>query len=172
MNNKTKLLVLNGLMIALVCIATMVIQIPIPMTDGYVNIGESIIFVTSILFGPISGMIAGGLGSALADILTGYSHWALFTLLIKGFEGYIVGTIVKKNANLVKNILATLFGVVIMVVGYLLAGTFLQGSFIIALGSVLSNMLQGIISMIIGIPIASYLITVKYVKSFKQTYSN
>lgn len=59
-----------------------------------------------------------------------------------------------------------------MVVGYLLAGTFLQGSFIIALGSVLSNMLQGIISMIIGIPIASYLITVKYVKSFKQTYSN
>ena len=116
MNNKTKLLVLNGLMIALVCIATMVIQIPIPMTDGYVNIGDSIIFVTSILFGPISGMIAGGLGSALADILTGYSHWALFTLLIKGFEGYIVGTIVKKNANLVKNILATLFGVVIMVV--------------------------------------------------------
>ena len=54
MNNKTKLLVLNGLMIALVCIATMVIQIPIPMTDGYVNIGDSIIFVTSILFGPIS----------------------------------------------------------------------------------------------------------------------
>ena len=59
------------------------------MTEGYVNIGDSIIFVTSILFGPISGMIAGGFGSALADILTGYSHWALFTLLIKGFEGYI-----------------------------------------------------------------------------------
>ena len=90
MNNKTKLLVLNGLMIDLVCMATMVIQIPIPMTEGYVNIGDSIIFVTSILFGPISGMIAGGFGSALADILTGYSHWALFTLLIKGFEGYIV----------------------------------------------------------------------------------
>ena len=42
MNNKTKLIVLNGLMIALVCIATMVIQIPIPMTEGYVNIGDSI----------------------------------------------------------------------------------------------------------------------------------
>ena len=56
MNNKTKLLVLNGLMIALVCMATMVIQIPIPMTEGYVNIGDSIIFVASILFGPISGI--------------------------------------------------------------------------------------------------------------------
>lgn len=39
MNNKTKLIVLNGIMIALVCITTMVIQIPIPMTEGYVNIG-------------------------------------------------------------------------------------------------------------------------------------
>ena len=170
MNNKTKLIVLNGLMIALVCIATMVIQIPIPMT--YVNIGDSIIFVASILFGPIPGMIAGGLGSALADILTGYSHWALFTLLIKGFEGYVVGIIVRKNTNLVKNILATLLGVLIMVSGYLLAGTFLQGSFIISLGSVPSNTIQGIVSMVIGIPIASYLLTVKYVKSFKQISSN
>nr|WP_317332652.1 ECF transporter S component [uncultured Romboutsia sp.] len=172
MNNKTKLLVLNGLIIALVCIATMVIQIPLPMTEGYVNIGDSIIFVTSILFGPIPGMIAGGLGSALADILTGYSHWALFTLIIKGFEGYVVGIIVKNNTNLVKNILATLFGVVIMVCGYLLAGAFLQGSFIISLGSVPSNIIQGIISMVISIPIASYLMTVKYIKSFKQIYSN
>ena len=172
MNNKTKLLVLNGLMIALVCMATMVIQIPIPMTEGYVNIGDSIIFVTSILFGPISGMIAGGFGSALADILTGYSHWALFTLLIKGFEGYIVGIIVRKNTNLINNILATSLGVIVMVSGYLLAGTFLQGSFIVALGSVSSNMIQGIVSIIIGIPIASYLLTVKYVKTFKQISSN
>ena len=172
MNNKTKLIVLNGIMIALVCITTMVIQIPIPMTEGYVNIGDSIIFVASILFGPIPGMIAGGLGSALADILTGYSDWALFTLLIKGFEGYVVGIIVRKNTNLVKNILATLLGVLIMVSGYLLAGTFLQGSFIISLGSVPSNTIQGIVSMVIGIPIASYLLTVKYVKSFKQISSN
>lgn len=172
MNNKTKLLVLNGLLIALVCMATMVIQIPIPMTEGYVNIGDSIIFVASILFGPVSGMIAGGFGSALADILTGYSHWALFTLLIKGFEGYIVGFIVRKNTNLINNILATLLGVIIMVSGYLLAGTFLQGSFIVSLGSVPSNMVQGIVSMIIGIPIASYLLTVKYVKTFKQMSSN
>ena len=172
MNNKTKLLVLNGLMIALVCMATMVIQIPIPMTEGYVNIGDSIIFVTSILFGPISGMIAGGFGSALADILTGYSHWALFTLLIKGFEGYIVGIIVRENTNLIKNILATSLGVIIMVSGYLLAGTFLQGSFIVALGSVSSNMIQGIVSIIIGITISSYVLTVKYVKTFKQISSN
>ena len=171
MNNKTKLIVLNGLMIAFVCVATMVIQIPVPMTEGYVNIGDSIIFVTSIVFGPIPGMVAGGIGSALADILTGYSHWAIFTLIIKGLEGYIVGFIVRKNTNLVKNIIATLLGVIVMVCGYLLAGGFLQGSLIVSLGSVPSNIIQGIMSMIIGIPLASYLLTIKYIKSFKQIFN-
>ena len=171
MNNKTKLIVLNGLMIAFVCVATMVIQIPVPMTEGYVNIGDSIIFVTSIVFGPIPGMLAGGIGSALADILTGYSHWAIFTLIIKGLEGYIVGFIVRKNTNLVKNIIATLLGVIVMVCGYLLAGGFLQGSLIVSLGSVPSNIIQGIMSMIIGIPLASYLLTIKYIKSFKQIFN-
>lgn len=66
MNKQNKINCPKWNMIALVCITTMVIQIPIPMTEGYVNIGDSIIFVASILFGPIPGMIAGGLGSALA----------------------------------------------------------------------------------------------------------
>ena len=168
MNNKTKLIVLNGLMIAFVCVATMVIQIPVTLTQGYVNIGDSIIFVTSIVFGPIPGMIAGGIGSALADILTGYSHWAIFTLIIKGLEGYIVGIIVRKNTNLIKNILAALIGVIFMVCGYLIAGAFLQGSFIVSLGSVPSNIIQGFICMIIGLPLSSYLLSIKYVRSFKQ----
>ena len=167
MNNKTKLIVLNGLMVAFVCVATMVIQIPVPMTQGYVNIGDSIIFVTSIVFGPIPGMIAGGIGSALADILTGYSYWALFTLIIKGFEGYIVGIIVRKNTNLIKNILATLLGTIIMVFGYLIFGAFLQGSFIVSLSSVPSNIIQGIISMVIGIPLSLYLLNIKYIKTLK-----
>ena len=167
MNNKTKLIVLNGLMIAFVCVATMVIQIPVPMTEGYVNLGDSIIFVTSIVFGPIPGMVAGGIGSALADILTGYSHWAIFTLIIKGLEGYIVGFIVRKNTNLLKNIIATLLGVIVMVCGYLIAGAFLQGSFIVSLSSVPSNIIQGIISMVIGIPLSLYLLNIKYIKTLK-----
>ena len=82
MDKNTKKIVLNGLMISLVCLATMAIQIPVPGTNGYVNIGDAIIFITSILFGPTPGMIAGGIGSALADIQSGYTHWALFTLII------------------------------------------------------------------------------------------
>src|SRR5438105_1053846 len=128
MDKKTKKIVLTGLMIALVCLATIAIQIPVPGTNGYVNIGDTIIFMTSILFGPIPGMIAGGIGSAFADILSGYTHWALFTLIIKGIEGYVVGFIITKlktsNLNI---ILSTLLGSIVMVFGYFVFGAYLSG---------------------------------------------
>ena len=54
---------------ALTCIATMLIQIPIPL--GYAHLGDSVILITAYLFGPVVGALAGGIGSAMADILTG-----------------------------------------------------------------------------------------------------
>ena len=167
MNNQTKKVVLSGLMIALVCIATMAIQIPVPGTNGYVNIGDSIIFITSILFGPVSGMIAGSVGSALADLLSGYTHWALFTLVIKGFEGYIVGLILRSSNTIFKNILATLVGMAVMVLGYFIAGSILEGSFIVAVRSIPSNIIQGAVSIVLAIPLAHSLSNIKYVKSLK-----
>lgn len=166
MNNKTKKIVINGLMISLVCLATMAIRIPVPGTNGYVNIGDSIIFVTSILFGPISGMIAGGIGSALADILSGYSHWAIFTLLIKGLEGYVVGILIHKNNTILKSVLAMSVGTIVMVLGYFLGGAILEGSFAASFTSIPSNSVQGIVSIVLAIPLSHSLSSVKYIKSF------
>lgn len=167
MNNKTKVMVVNALMIALVCIATMSIQIPTPGTNGYVNVGDSLIFISSILFGPITGMIAGGIGSALADVLSGYTHWALFTLIIKGLEGYVVGMIIKNNSNLFKNIIATTIGSIVMVFGYYICGGILEGSFIASLASIPPNIIQGIFSIILGVSLSYSLSKVKYIKTFK-----
>lgn len=167
MNNNTRKIVLNGLMIALVCIATMVIQIPTPGTNGYVNIGDSVIFITAILFGPVEAMIAGGIGSALGDFLGGYSHWILFTLVIKGLEGYVVGILIKKNITIAKSILATAIGTIIMVIGYYISGGILEGSFIASASSIPSNLIQGGVSMLIAVPLAISLSNVSYIKSFK-----
>lgn len=169
MNNKTKKIVLSSLMISLVCISTMTIQIPTPGTNGYVNIGDSIIFISSILFGPTIGMISGGIGSALADILSGYTHWALFTLIIKGFEGYLVGILIKNNPNILKMIFSTLIGTISMVFGYFVAGGIIEGSFIVSLYSIPSNLIQGILSMAIAIPLTHMLEKISYVKSFKNS---
>lgn len=169
MDKNTKKIVLNGLMISLVCLATMAIQIPVPGTNGYVNIGDAIIFITSILFGPTPGMIAGGIGSALADILSGYTHWALFTLIVKGLEGYVVGFIINKFKNTSLNIiLSTLLGSVIMVFGYFVFGAYLSGGFGVSLLSVPSNCIQGIVSIFLAVPLASSLINTKSVNYLKS----
>ncbi|SHH86960.1 Uncharacterized membrane protein [Caloranaerobacter azorensis DSM 13643] len=99
-DNSVKKLTYGGLMIALVFVATAIIpQIPIPFTEGYIHAGDSMIFVAAILLGWKYGAIAGGLGSSLADLYLGYTHWVIPTLIIKGIMGAIVGFVVKDMEN-------------------------------------------------------------------------
>ncbi|MCS7120107.1 MAG: ECF transporter S component [Nitrososphaerota archaeon] len=82
---------------SLVLVATVVFSISVPATQGFFNIGESMIFLTSLLFGPKVGAFAGGVGSMLADLFLGYPHYAPGTLIIKAAEGFVVGIIKKNN---------------------------------------------------------------------------
>jgi uncharacterized membrane protein len=85
---------LLGLFCALVVVATIVIRLPIPATGGYFNLGDTIIFIASVLLGPVFAMIAGGVGSALADVIGGFAQYAPWTLVIKGIEGLVAGLLV------------------------------------------------------------------------------
>src|SRR5205823_14143904 len=78
---------------ALVFLSTYLFQIPIPATQGYFNLGDIMIFITSLTFGPTEGGFAGGKGSFLSDALGGYGTIAQFTLITKGLEGYVAGLI-------------------------------------------------------------------------------
>jgi len=84
---------ITGFMTALVCVLTMVFQFYIYETHGYFNFGEIGVYISALLFGPFVGGIAGGLGSAMADVFTGYFWYAPGTLIIKGAEGFIAGLI-------------------------------------------------------------------------------
>ena len=42
-NDKTYKIVMTGLMMCLVMVATMIIRIPIPATEGYVHLGDAAI---------------------------------------------------------------------------------------------------------------------------------
>lgn len=87
----------TGIFTAFVCVATIIVSAYIPATRGFFNIGESLVFVTALLFGPAIGAFAGGVGSSLADLLLGFWYYAPATLVIKACEGYVVGTL--KNFN-------------------------------------------------------------------------
>ena len=83
MNTKTKTLAAAALMAALACIATMAIKIPSPF-KGYLNAGDCIVLMAGWMLPPAYGFMAAGLGSALADVFSGYFIYAPATFLIKG----------------------------------------------------------------------------------------
>lgn len=77
-----RLLALTGLSAALGCVGTMVLQIPSP-TGGYLNLGDAVVILGAWLLGPVYGAVAGGVGPALADLLSGYAVYVPATLVIK-----------------------------------------------------------------------------------------
>lgn len=77
----------------------MVFSIAVPATRGFFNIGETMVYITALFFGPVIGAFAGGVGSMAADIFLGYLHYAPATLIIKACEGGIVGFLGRKRLN-------------------------------------------------------------------------
>ena len=75
-------MVMTALLAALACVATLVIRIPSP-TGGYMNLGDTVVLLSAYLLGPAWGAVAAGLGSALADLFSGYTAYVPATLLIK-----------------------------------------------------------------------------------------
>ena len=92
---KTNKLVLTALMVCLVLLATYIIKIPSPFTQGYVHLGDTMIFLSVLLLGKKGGAAAAGLGSALADLLGGYAAYAPWTFLIKALMAFIMGAFIE-----------------------------------------------------------------------------
>ena len=85
---------LFALFSALIAITTLIVRIPIPATKGYFNLGDTLIFISAALLGPVFGAVCGGFGSALADVIGGYIQYAPWTFVIKGIEGLIAGILI------------------------------------------------------------------------------
>lgn len=155
---QTKKLTIAALFIALTCVATMVINIPIPATNGYLNLGDSMVILSGMLFGRYFGGLTGGIGSALADLLLGYAHFAPVTLIVKGIEGLIAGY--SKQMNTAGRVFVAVVAGFVMALGYLVAEVFMY-DFTAALASFPSNLLQaagGILIALLLYPIISQLL--------------
>lgn len=145
-------LALSAVMAALVFVSTMIIRIPNPM-GGYFNLGDAMIFISALAFGPIVGGFSGGIGSAIADII-GFPLFAIPTLIIKGIEGLLAGSITNKK-KIYRDLLAVVLAGVEMVLGYFVAEYFALGwTLEMALAEMPGNIVQIVIGGIIGIPIA------------------
>ncbi|WP_105618720.1 ECF transporter S component [Vallitalea okinawensis] len=131
--NKTKTIIFTALFTAFICVATMVISIPVPFTNGFIHPGDSIIFIAAVLLPLPYAMFAAGAGSMLADLLLGYPHWALPTLIIKAIMALLVHLAMKKAKNSKGSIVTgiTLSGIWLAftgIVSYLLSSNALSSS--------------------------------------------
>ena len=152
-------LTLAALSIALVTLATFVIRIPNPATQGYINLGDGLLFTLALVFGWRIGGLAGGVGSALADALGGYFIWAPWTLVIKGVEGILVGTVASWGARQgtgprrIAAFIAVIAGGAWMVSGYYLAGSVLFGG-VAALTEIPGNLTQAGVAVVVALPLS------------------
>lgn len=117
----TTLLVSGALFAALTAVVTMYLRVL--MVGGKIsfNLGEGIIYLSAILMGRWVAMAAGGIGSALADLLAGPSIWTPFTLVIKAAEGFVVGTLASGKEGRMEWLKAILPGATLMIIGYFLS---------------------------------------------------
>ena len=135
-------------------VATMLIQIPIAPTRGYLNFGDILVFTSALLFGKFVGGLAGGIGSAMADIITGYAYFSPYTLIIKGLEGFLAGAI-RDGKSTRRDVVGWFVGAVVMVTGYFVVEAYVMAfGFPAALVEVPSNVIQVLSGAIIAIPLA------------------
>ncbi|MFW9907226.1 MAG: ECF transporter S component [Candidatus Thorarchaeota archaeon] len=156
----TIFLVLLALLTAMTTVATIIIVIPFPLTLGYFNLGDALVMTSGIILGPIGGLIAGGVGSALGDVALGWYVYAPITLVVKGGEGLIVGTISRysKKSKAAKpwDILGIVLGAIFMLCGYYVGEVLVLGipSWYALLELLTINSIQviagGIVSLLIG----------------------
>lgn len=134
-----------------VFVTTTFVRIPIPATGGYLNLGDVVIVFAGLTFGPVVGLIAGGIGSAAADLI-GFPVFALPTLVIKGLVGLLVG-LIGWRASMVRAMCAAILAELWMVLGYFLVESFVfkaSMGIAAALSEVWFNLAQALFGAVVG----------------------
>lgn len=151
--NATKKIVMTAMFAALCCVATMIIKIPSPF-KGYINLGDCIVLLSGFMLSPLYGFMGSGLGSALADVLSGYVFYAPATFLIKGIMSIIAHFGMRLTKNKVglttSAIISGIFAEVIMIIGYYVFEGFLYG-FGTSAVNIPANAIQGTAGLILGV---------------------
>ena len=154
--NRTQEMALSAMLTALVCIATMLIKIPSPL-KGYINLGDCVVLLAGWVLSPGYGFLAAGLGSAMADIFSGYLIYAPATFLIKGMMAFVVyyghKMLFKKGGDFLGRIVPGFFAELLMILGYFVFEGFMYG-FVASLVNIPANAVQGVAGIILGVILA------------------
>jgi uncharacterized membrane protein len=143
--NNPRTLSMTAIMTALVMGLTLAHVSPTPV-GGYIHLGDIAVYFASFAFGPWVGLVSGGLGAALADVIGGGAAFAPLSLVVHGLQGFVAGWIAGQNPTTRRMILALLVGSLILVVGYF-AG---EALFYVGAGEALLEIPWNIVQEVVG----------------------
>jgi uncharacterized membrane protein len=152
-----------GVMAALVCAVTF---FRFPLLGSKVHFANAMCLLSGMLFGPLYGAVAAGLGSAVYDVFNGYTIIeAAITFVSKGAMAYVCAMIVWKSKNYVENFVRTCVACVLGALTYValyMLKTFIYQRFIygypvdtvwITMGSKLPASLINAVAAMVAAPI-------------------
>lgn len=166
-SNRVKDIVITGLLIALVFIATTFINFRSPVSvGGLIHLGNTMLFMSAIVFGKNKGAIAGAFGMGLFDVMSGWMIWAPFTFVVRGVMGYIIGYIAntkgRNGTSLFWNMVAIIIAGMWMLIGYYATEVILYGHYLLPIKSIPGNIVQIVIGIIVGLPLTSVIKRIKF----------
>ena len=108
--------------------------IRIHLGDSKVHVGNAVCLLNGLLFGPLAGFLASGIGNMLYDLMTGYGAECMITFVSKGAIAVVCGLIAGNVINheglnkkdMTRVIISCILGALIYVVLYMMK-TFVFG---------------------------------------------
>lgn len=106
------------------------------------------VLLSAWFLGPAYGFFAGGVGSMLADVLSGYVYYAPGTLVIKGVMALVAALIFqilkhKTAGRILAEVVSGILGECIMIAGYFGYESLLLGKGLAVAANIPGNLIQG-----------------------------
>ena len=147
-NVSVKQLTLAGVLAALVFVLTYLPKVPVPVTGGYIHLGDGAIFLAVLLLGPL-GVPAAAVGSGLSDLIGGYMVYVIPTVIIKGLVALIAWKLYRKG-SWASAVIAFVVAEAVMVLGYFAFEAVMYGV-AAAAAAILPNVIQGVGGVVLGL---------------------
>ena len=139
-------------MATLTSVMTMIIKIP--SLQGYLNLGDCFVILSGWMLGPVYGFLAAAIGSAFADLFSGYAIYMPASFVIKGLMAVAVYYIPRLISGKRKRhpafcfVSGAVFAELIMVFGYYLFEALIIGiGFVPAALAIPLNCVQGAVGL-------------------------
>lgn len=164
MKTRTKKIVMSAMLAALTCVFTIMVKIPTPPI-GYLNLGDCVVLLSGWLLPSAYGFASAAVGSALADVISGYVSYAPATFLIKGIMALVCGfgfrLLERKTGKIGGRIISGFGAECVMVLGYFAFECLLYGVSAAAV-NIPANGVQGAVGLICALVLAKIFEKIKF----------